>query len=181
MIFASLFRRILLIAYTALVFSAILWSSSISASTDLESMTFISTWIPSGKVTLFHGEYRQPAAPESASEIVVKLTDKRGFGNINGKETGAVVLVTEAGGSGTFYELALLLKKGEQWVNTDTVLLGDRIKICSMEINDSIISLTLIIHSPQDPMCCPTIKVIKRFSLNGIKLEPVFDYSTVKN
>ncbi|MDH4185726.1 MAG: META domain-containing protein [Nitrospira sp.] len=140
---------------------------------DLESMTFLSTWFPSGKVTLSHGEYREAAAPGSASEIVVKLTGKRVFGLVNGRQTGAAVLVTDPGGSGTFYDLALLTKEAEGWVNADTVLLGDRVKVHSVEIKDNFIVIVMTTHGPNDPMCCPTLEVQKRFTVEESHLVPV--------
>jgi heat shock protein HslJ len=139
---------------------------------DLDSATYLSTWFPSGKVTLSNGEHREPASPGSASEIVVKLTDKRAFGVVNGKETGAVVLYTQGGGTGTFWDLALLSKGAEGWVNTDTVLLGDRVKFSSIKINDDRIVLSLTVHGPEDPICCPTLEVEKRFAVQGNRLVP---------
>jgi len=141
-----------------------------SAAADLESMTFFSTWFPSGKVTLSHGEYREPAAPGSASEIVVRLSDKKVFGMIEGKEAGAVVLITSTAGSGTFYDLALVTKESERWTNTDSVPLGDRVKVHSVEIENNEIVVAMTTHGPDDPMCCPTLEVKKRFSVRGNRL-----------
>jgi len=145
---------------------------------DLDSLTFLSEWFPSGKVTLSHGEHREPAAPGSASEIVVKLTDKRVFGMINGREAGAVVLVTDSGGSGTFYDLALLTKASGKWVNSDTVLLGDRVKVHSIELMDYHIVVRLTTHGPDDPMCCPTREIVKHFTVRENKLVPAGDMSS---
>lgn len=142
---------------------------------DLSSMTFLSRWFPSGKVALSHGEYREPAVPGSASEIIIKLTDKRAFGLINGAETGAVVLVTDSGGSGTFYDLALLTKGAEGWVNTDTILLGDRVKVQSVEIKNDHIIISMITHGPIDPMCCPTREAVKTFAVKKSKIVPLTD------
>jgi len=141
-----------------------------SASVDLESMTFLSTWFPSRKVTLSLGEYREPAAPGSASEIVVRLSDMKAFGMIAGKEEGVVVLVTSTAGSGTFYDLALLTKEPGGWVNTDTVPLGDRVKVHSVEIENDEIVVAMTTHGPDDPMCCPTLEVKKRFAVRGNRL-----------
>ena len=141
-----------------------------TAGVDLESMTFLSSWFPSGRVTLSHGEYREPAAPGSASETVVTLSDKRVFGLIQGKETGAVVLVTSTGGTGTFYDLALLSKEAEGWVNTDTLFLGDRVKVHSVEVENNEIVIAMTTHGLDDAMCCPTIEVKKRFAVQGNRL-----------
>ena len=144
-------------------------------------MTFQSGQFPSVKVTLSHGEYREPAAPGSASEIIVKLTDKRVFGLINGKETGAVMLVTESGGSGTFYDLALLSKEAEEWVNTDTILLGDRVNVQVIKIKNNHIVISMITHDPNNPMCCPTHEVVKTFAIKENKLVPVTDEPSKKD
>ncbi len=145
------------------------------AAVDPESMTYISRRLPSGKVTLSHGEYRMPAAPGSASEIVVRLTRKRVFGVINGGQAGAVILATDFGGSGTFYDLALLSKEGDGWVNTDVTFLGERVMITSVGIEDDHIVVRMITHGPDDPMCCPTLGVERRFAVRGRRLVPVGD------
>ena len=139
---------------------------------DLGSMTFLSTWFPSGKVTLSRGEYREPAAPDSASEIMVKLSDKKVFGVINGRQSGAAVLITDPGGSGTFYDLALLSKEAEGWVNRDISFLGDRVKIHTIEIKNNEIVVAMTTHGPSDPMCCPTLEVKKRFAVQEDRLVP---------
>jgi heat shock protein HslJ len=139
---------------------------------DPESMTFLAPRFPSEKVTLSRGEYREKAAPGSAAEKVVRLSDKRVFGLINGKETGAVVLTTETGGSGTFFDLALLEKEAAEWVNTDIVMLGDRVKVHAIEMDGDAIVVRLKTHGPEDPMCCPTYEVTKRFLVQGNRLVP---------
>jgi heat shock protein HslJ len=145
---------------------------------DLGSITFLSTWFPSGKVTLSHGEYREPAAPGSASEIIVKLSDKKAFGMVNGREIGAAVIVTSGGGTGTFYDLALLSRGSEGWVNTDTVFLGDRVKVHSVEIKNNRIVVAMTTHGPKDPKCCPTFEVKKRFAIAGNHLVSVAEAET---
>jgi heat shock protein HslJ len=139
---------------------------------DLQSMTFLSKWVPSGKVTLSRGEYRAPAAPGSASEIIVTLSDRKAFGTVNVRQTAAVILVTDAGGSGAFYDLALLTREAEGWVNTDSVFLGDRVKVHSVAIENDRIIVAMTVRGPNDPMCCPTLEVKRRFSVWGNRLVP---------
>jgi heat shock protein HslJ len=145
---------------------------------DLGSMTFLSTWFPSGKVTLSNGEYREPAAPGSASEIVVRLTDKRVFGLVDGKPMGAVVLTTSTGGTGTFYDLALLIKERERWVNTSVVPLGDRVKVHSLEMKNDSFVIEMTTHGSSDAMCCPTLDVRKRFAVHENRLVAVAEEKT---
>ncbi len=130
---------------------------------DLDGITIRSTWFSSKTVTLRNGEYHEPAKPGSATETVVRLTDQRAFGPMNGKDTAAIVIVTDPGGSGMFYDLALLEMKQEGWVYADSVLLGDRVKVHSVGIKDNEISVSMTVHGPGDAMCCPTQEVTRRF------------------
>lgn len=147
---------------------------------DLDSMTFFPSWFPAGKVTLFHGEYRAQTVPGSDAETIVKLTDKRATGILNGSKTAAFVLVTDPGGSGKFYDLALISKETEGWVNTDTVFLGDRVQIYSMSVKGDEIVLLMKTHSAKDPMCCPTLETIKRFRDKEDKLVSVSNETPAK-
>ena len=140
--------------------------------TDPGSMTYRSKVLPSGTVTLSHGEYREPAAPGSASEHIAMLMDKRAFGSIQGSEIGAVVLVISLGGSGTFSELALLSHGAKGWENTDTVLLGDRVKVHGVGIESDHVVVRMTTHGPQDPLCCPTLEVTKRFEVRENRFVP---------
>ena len=139
----------------------------------LETLTLRSRAYTAGQVTLTRGEYRAPAAPGSVSQITVRLTDQRAFATLSGRDTGAVVVVTSLGGSGTFYELALLSRQAESWVNTDTVLLGDRVKVQSIAFERNVVAVALTVHGPKDPMCCPTLATRKRFAVQDSRLVPV--------
>jgi len=137
---------------------------------NFDKIVFLSTWTQSGEVQLVNGEYRGPAAPGSAAKTVVKLTDARAFGKLGGKEAGAVVLVTDPGGSGTFYDLALLVREPQGWINQDIAFLGDRIKIHSLAITDNHILVDMTTQGPGDAMCCPTLHVVQRFVLRNDRL-----------
>ena len=140
------------------------------APADPASMTYRSTWRESGQVTLAQGVFREPAAPGSAAELVVRLSDRQVFGALDGKEMGAVILVTQAGGTGTFYDLALLTRTADGWGNRDVVQLGDRVDIHELAIRDNRVVVTMTTQGPQDPMCCPTLRVERRFAVQGNKL-----------
>ena len=137
---------------------------------NFDKIVFLSTWTNSGKVQLANGKYREQAGPGSATETVVKLTDARAFGKLGGKEAGAVILFTDPGGSGTFYDLALLIKKPQGWINQDIAFLGDRIKIHSLAITDNHILVDMTTQGPGDAMCCPTLHVVQRFVLRNDRL-----------
>jgi heat shock protein HslJ len=137
---------------------------------NFDKIVFLSSWTKSGKIQLVNGEYRESAAPGSATQTVVKLTGDIAFGNLDGKDAAAVILVTDPGGSGTFYDLALLLRGPQEWMNQDVAFLGDRIKIHSLAIQNDAIVVDMTTHGPGDRMCCPILHVVQRFVLRGDRL-----------
>ena len=137
---------------------------------DLGGITVRSDRFHSGAVTLRNGEYREPAAPGSAAATIVKLTDRRAFGAVNGRDAAAVVIATNAGGSGTFFDLALLVKGEGGWVNVDTYSLGDRVKVHSVVMGDNEISVAMTMHGPGDALCCPTQDRTRRFAIKADRL-----------
>lgn len=159
-----------IICFAALLSVAGAAEQKAPAAQDLEWITIRSTRSPSGAVTLRNGEYRGPAAPGPAAEVVVKLTDHRVFGAVNGRDAAAVVIVTDPGGSGTFFDLALLLKGDRGWANADTVLLGDRIKVHSIGMKDNEITVQMTSHGPGDALCCPTQETARRFRVGNDRL-----------
>jgi heat shock protein HslJ len=139
----------------------------------LANMEYKSEWTQSGTAPLTNGEYREQAAPGSATETVVRLTDQIAYGTLNGQEAAAVVLVTDPGGSGTFYDLAVVVEQDGQPVNVATTLLGDRAQVNSVTIENNQIVVDMITHGPEDPMCCPSQQVVQVYELQGDQLVQV--------
>jgi heat shock protein HslJ len=136
----------------------------------LANMEYQSEWTQSGVASLVNGEYREPAAPGSATETVVQLTEHVAYGELAGQPAAAVILVTDPGGSGTFYDLAVVVEEGGQPIHVASTLLGDRVQIVSMDIVGTEIVVEMIAHGPDDPMCCPTQQVVRTFALEGGQL-----------
>lgn len=142
---------------------------------DLESMLFHSKVLEQTPVRLENGAYRAPAAPDSASLVEVRLGEQRAIGTLQGSPLAVTVLVTSSGGSGSYRELALLSATAQGWVNSDTVLLGDRVKVHSLAIEADGIVVAMTRHGPGDPQCCPTQEVQQRYTVRGGRLVPVPD------
>ena len=138
--------------------------SSISGQMDgeidsefLENLDYQTSMTESGIAQLQDGEYREKVAEGSASETVVSLTHDFAHGELDdGLKTAAVILTTTTGGSGTFYELALVQIQDGEPVSVATTFLGDRVKILSLEIQDGQIVVEMVAQGSDDPMCCPT-------------------------
>jgi heat shock protein HslJ len=123
----------------------------------LENLEYPSGFTSSGTAPLVDGEYRENVAEDSASEMVVRLTDHVAAGTVeDGIPAAAVVLASESGGSGTFFDLAVVgIKDGEPQVLA-SALLGDRVKVLSLDMLEGAVTVELVGHAPEDPMCCPT-------------------------
>jgi heat shock protein HslJ len=137
---------------------------------SLKNMEYKSGWTQSGTALLTDGEYREQAAPGSATETVVQITPYVAYGQLNGQEAAAVILVTDPGGSGTFYDLAVVVEQDGQPVNIATTSLGDRVQVNSLVIAGNEIVVDMITQGPEDPMCCPTQNVVKTYALQGDQL-----------
>jgi hypothetical protein len=149
-------------------------TSTQPASLSVESfknMDFRSGFTASGRAPLVNGEYREAGASGSASETVVRLADPIVFGELpDARLAAAMPLTTNTGGSGTFYELALVVDLNGAPLNIASTFLGDRIKINSIKFENGQVVLDLIKQGPDDPMCCPTLHVMQNFALEGSDL-----------
>jgi len=140
---------------------------------DLANATYSSEFTQSGTATLTAGEYSEAAAPGSATQTVVTLAPHVAYGQLDGGDAAAVVLVTDPGGSGTFYSLHLMTTQNGQPVEVASTSLGDRVQINSVTIQDNQIVVDMVQAGPDDPMCCPSQHVIKTYEVQADQLVEV--------
>jgi heat shock protein HslJ len=143
---------------------------------SLENAEYPSGYTNSGYAKLENGEYREQAAPGSATEIIIRLAEHVVFGTLDGEQAAAIIIVSDPGGSGTFYDLALVVNKNGQTHTLATTLLGDRIKINSLEFVDNEIFVDMLAHRPDEPMSQTTLPARNHYSfedgnLNLVKTE----------
>ena len=131
----------------------------------LANATYQSQYTKSGEATLVDGEYREQAAPGSATETVVMLTEHMVVTQLeDGQPAAAVILVTDPGGSGTFFDLHVLIASDGEPTDIATAFLGDRVQINSLSVNENgVIAVDMITQGPDDPMCCPTLHVLQTY------------------
>lgn len=133
-----------------------------------ENIEYKTTMTSSGTAQLQDGDYHEQVAEGSASETVISLMDHVAYGELNdGSKAAAIILTTTTGGSGTFYELALVQVQDGELVNVATTFLGDRVKILSLQLQDGQIVVEMVAQGADDPMCCPTQWVRKTFEYQG--------------
>lgn len=137
---------------------------------QLANTTYRSEWTQDGLAPLTDGEFREPAAPGSATETVVRLTGHIAYGQLNGQDAAAVVLVTDPGGSGTFYDLGVVVNQEGRPVNVATTTLGDRVLIYDVSVIDNEIVVFMVQAGPDDALCCPSQQVVQRYTLDGDQL-----------
>ena len=81
------------------------------------------------RVKLVNGVAEMEAAPGSASKITTRYfgNEVRSDMNGDGREDIAFLLTQQTGGSGTFFYAVAALKRGDRYIGSKAVLLGDRI------------------------------------------------------
>lgn len=115
-------------------------------------------------IQLKDGKFKQEGSPDVY--LKVELTDYLITDlDENMTDEAVLVLATSPMGSGVFYELITLISDTEDDFirQGQNILLGDRIKINAMSVNQGQINLDMTVHQPHDPSCCPTKKVTKKF------------------
>ena len=127
--------------------------------------------LPTGEpdtVRLANGEYVHRYDESAATVRRVSLSGFVARGELDGNpgEDAAVVLIDQPGGSGTFYYLAALVRKGEGWESVTAVLLGDRIRIESLSIDsdDTEVSVTFLTRAEGVAMAAePTVSQTQHY------------------
>ena len=140
----------------------------------LLNATYLSESTEEGVVTLTEGEYRAPAAPGAASELVIALADfATGDLDGDGEEDAAAVLVERPGGTGTFYLLHALLSDGREVHDVSSRLVGDRIVVEAVRIEDGVIEADLLVRRLGEPVAArPSVPTTVRFVLTNRGLLP---------
>lgn len=120
-------------------------------------------------VTLRDGVYEgDPFVPGGLSRPRVQLVEDihvRGDLDGDGVDEAAVLLAESAGGSGVMTYLALVAWRDGIPENRDTVLIGDRVQIRSLALDQRELILDFIKAGPKDAACCPTRKTRTIFQL----------------
>jgi hypothetical protein len=140
--------------------------------TALGNATYPNQFVQEGIVTLTDGVYEEAPEPGAASHVRVALGDLFAFGAIGDHpRAAAVVLSTTTGGSGTFVDLAVVPFEGDTPGRAVVTFLGDRVKVESLKLRDGQVTVDLLAHGSEDPMCCPTERRSEHIAWVGDKLE----------
>ena len=139
---------------------------------SLGNIAYLSEFGENGAVQLSNGQYHAQATDGSASQVSVFLSNFAAFGDLNGDgmSEAAVILISSGGGSGTFYDLAVVSKDGNTLTNIAVENIGDRIQIQDIKIENMAVVISATTHAPEDPICCPSQHSILYYGLNDNQL-----------
>jgi len=105
-------------------------------------------------VRLVAGRGEVKAAPGSAMKIRTSVFGKPVYGDLNGDgvDDAALLLVQQAGGTGTFYYVAAALNVNGAYRGTNAVLLGDRVAPQNVAIRNGLVVANYADRRPEEPM-----------------------------
>ena len=151
---------------------------SIGASTpisseELRNLTYPNEFSADAAAPLTDGTYAELVAPGSATQITVQFR-RAAFGVVGGQAAAAVVLATNGGGSGTFYDLHLVMRDAGGVLRSVALrALGDRIRLQGLLFVGEAVRIDFTGFAAADPFCCPTLNVAQEFRLSDDELELV--------
>jgi Immunoglobulin-like domain of bacterial spore germination len=112
--------------------------------------------------------------------VSVNVTDFVAAGDLNndGRDEIAALVAENYGGSGTFVFLAVYADVSGTLTFQTSILVDDRPMLNALSIKDGEIFVDAIIHGASDPMCCPTLKMTRRYQLVASNQLTMTDFST---
>lgn len=141
-------------------------------SEQLANLAYPSDFAQGGQARLRNGAYQEAPDPLTGVGLNVRLGPWQASGDLDGdgQPDSAVVLVSDPGGSGVFYELAVVSNQAGQPGAIRLIPLGDRVDIRGVSIAEGHIQVDLLQAGPRDPACCPTQRLSRQFRLQGDRL-----------
>lgn len=123
-------------------------------------------------VTLKNGRYKTPLRPGNKEDMAKYLQVRiekylLATSSLTNQPLAIVILSENSGGSGTFFQVTVLVKEKDKITQTNSIILGDRIVIKDLkfqkdnsaspeeERKDKIL-LSFLTHKENDPSCCPS-------------------------
>jgi hypothetical protein len=146
---------------------------------QLRNMEYKSAFAPGQRIVLSDGVYRESIVPGLEMELIVLMDHHMAYGDLDGdrKDDAAVVLIYQAGRTGTFFTLEAVVNDQGTPRHAATATLGNRIKVRGLAIDGGEVIADLTVHGPDDEECCPRLAVTNRYRLVEGRLVPVMEPS----
>lgn len=127
-------------------------------------------------VTLEDGRFEGDAVTsEYAPRLFVVLADNvYASGDLTGDgvDEAVALLAVNFGGSGVFESFVIVQNVGGVPEHIASIGLGDRSRVTDVAIRNGVLIADMVVHGPDDPMCCPAQLVRRRWRLeNGQPVE----------
>ena len=146
-------------------------ATPLEKSPNLDQIPMPAVWAENKTITLQDGIYSEPAAPGSASTTTVRTSHYFARGTIHDQQVLAIILTTDGGGSGTFFDLFVFTTEHNKLVYADQIPLGDRLKINRVTIANNQISVDLLTRKEGTAMSSgPDRPLTKTFIFSDQKL-----------
>jgi hypothetical protein len=130
-------------------------------------------------VQLTDGKFEQ-GTPGDADFIWVFVTDFVAVGDLNadGQEEVAALVSENYGGTGIFVFLTVYENVNGRLTFQTSNMVDDRPQLNALSNENGEIFLEAVIHGPDEPMCCPTLRTMRHYRLvEGNQLD-MTDYTT---
>jgi hypothetical protein len=138
----------------------------------LGNLTYSLPSAPGGSVKLVNGAYSAPIAEGSATKFEVQLAPVAMMGDMTGGglPDAAVVLVSKSGGSGTFYDLTVVLNINAVLKPVRPVHLGDRIAVRAIGIDKQTLKVVIDTQSSSAHMTVLDLRSTRTYVIENDKL-----------
>jgi hypothetical protein len=133
----------------------------------LSNLTYTLSSLGGASLGLSGGVFEdaERGARSALQDSTIALGDLDGDG-----QQDAVVIITTTIGESTFVDLAAVLQRDGILVNLPSMTLGDRVQVSNTAIVDGVIRLGLVVHGPDDLLCCPTLSTARAYRLRDGQL-----------
>ncbi len=139
---------------------------------QLKNGAYVSEQALGGKATLVNGKFEVSTGTGAMQKVTVVLAEPAATGDLDGDGVAdaAIILAASTGGAGVFIDLHAVLNDGGKPTDAAFALLGDRVQVKSLAIQNGAIIVDLMTHGPKDGRCCPTMEVVQTYKLQGNSL-----------
>jgi immunoglobulin-like protein involved in spore germination len=129
-------------------------------------------------VQLTDGKFQQ-GTPGGADSISVAVSDFIAVGDLNadGTQEVAALISENYGGTGVFVFLAVYTNENGTLTFQNSTMVDDRPKLNTLSIEGGEIFLDAVIHGPDEPMCCPTLRTTRHYRFTDNQLD-MTEYAT---
>jgi hypothetical protein len=129
-------------------------------------------------VQLIDGSFEQ-GTPGSEDFTSIHVSDFVATGDLDadGTQEAAALISENYGGTGVFVFLAVYSQENQTWTFQTSNMVDDRPQLNALSIENNEIFLEAVIHGPDEPMCCPTLRTTRHYRFADHLLDLV-DYTT---